>query len=329
MKEAKLITPVLLFLFCVVVLFTSIHAQDVQVRPQGEQIAFLRNGDVWLMKPDGSNQQPWVAGIANCKGRLSWSPDNKRVVFSRQGRVDIKYPEGGGGYHFLYDLFYAYIDSIGVRNNFWYGFTQTLGAQSPSWSADGSMISFTYDLSGNQVDATFPSYTIGLFKTDTEEITMINLPQDKRQLMALSTSMSPDGSKVGFILAELKNANMNRLGLVVLPASPEINKTTEELVEMASINPDATSPSWSPDGSKILILKSDGIYYVNSDLYGETLIAKPEEGLWVSGTASWSPDGKKIAFGTSNGAIYTVNIDGTGLTRISGPGNDFNPAWTK
>jgi Tol biopolymer transport system component len=50
--------------------------------------------------------------------------------------------------------------------------------------------------------------------------------------------------------------------------------------------------------------------------------------LWLTGNPTWSPDSKKLAFSTSNGSIYTVNLDGSGMKRISGPGSDINPAWS-
>jgi Tol biopolymer transport system component len=328
------ITKILILVFALTFTFlladsivqNRLNAQAGQT--SAEKIAFIRNGDIWLMNADGSDQKPWVAQITNAKGRLSWAPDNKRLVFSRQGKVDIKYPEGGGGYHLLYDLFYAYIDSIGVKDNFWYGFTMTLGAQSPDWSKDGSVIGFSYDLSGNTVDATAPDYTVGFFNTTTEEITHITLPKEERNLMALMPAISPDGKQTCFILAEMLKAQMKKLGMVVT-STDKVTKSGAELVEMASQIPDALSPAWSPDGKLIAFLKTDGVYVANSDLSNPRLVCKPEEGLWVAGMPSWSPDSKKLAYGTSNGAIYIVNLDGSGIKRISGPGNDSNPAWTK
>lgn len=329
MKRFSLFT--MLFLFTLMTwtyLAQSSQAQAPESESMGEQIAFIRNGDIWLMNPDGSDQRPFVIGMSNAKGRMSWAPDNERLAFSRQGKVDIKFPEGGGGYHYLYDLFYAFPDSLPQRNNFWMGVTNTLGSQSPDWSDNGKTICFTYDRMGNVVDASLPEYSIGFLDTETETFSHMEMPRDVKQLHPLMPSISPDGSQVCFVLGELQTSGMKKLGLVVLPLEGEL-PATDVLVETASNNPEGSSPDWSPDGTRILFLKSDGVYIANSDLSGEQLVCKPEEGLWVSGIACWSPDGSKIAFGTSNGAIYTVNVGGSGMTRISGPGNDSNPAWTK
>lgn len=55
----------------------------------------------------------------------------------------------------------------------------------------------------------------------------------------------------------------------------------------------------------------------------------------MPGSPSWSSDGQKIAFdasvsdSTDQKAIYVINADGTGLTRLSGPGDDdSDPAWS-
>jgi len=306
----------------------EVGAQSARGSSEGELIAFIRNGDIWLMNPDGSSQRPWVSGIGNAKGRMSWSPDNKRLAFSRQGKATINYPEGGGGYHSLYDCFYAYIDSIGKHDNFWMSFTNSLGSQGPDWAAKAPLICFSHDLMGNTVDASMPNYAIGLFHVETKELRVFELPKDSMMLMALMPALSPDGGKICFVLGGAKKSQMDRLGMLIIPAD-KINMTSAQLVEAASKMPDASSPAWSPDGKLIAYMQNDGIYVANVDLTGARKICSPGEGLWVTGFPTWSPDSKKLAFATSNGSIYTVNLDGTGLKRISGPGNDANPAWTR
>jgi Tol biopolymer transport system component len=105
------------------------------------------------------------------------------------------------------------------------------------------------------------------------------------------------------------------------------------------------SPMWSPDGTKIAFManleyKTYNLYIMNAD---GTRIRKITDanGIDVSNIA-WSPDGTKLAFdhacGTTGDSlcpidIYTVNVDGTGLAKLTtnSPNNhveDVEPAWS-
>ncbi len=300
-----------------------------QVAGDGK-IAFIRNGDIWLMNTDGSNQLPFVAGIQNAKGKISWSPDGKRLAFARTGSLSLKYPAGGGGQHNVYDLFFAFLDST---NNFWEGFTETLGAQSPDWSVDGSKITFTYDVNAATANAVWPEYRVGFYDVATRVISSLKLPRGENTLFAMSPSPSPDGNRVAFMLATFDGKQVSPIGIVVTSSS-EITESAVQLIERARKLSSGSAPSWSPDGNWISYVSSDlsnpGLYTIKPDLTGKKLIHKPSPGETLAGSApAWSPDSKKLAFGTLNGAIYTVNLDGTDAKLISGPGSDSFPAWSK
>src|SRR5947207_14606355 len=100
------------------------------------------------------------------------------------------------------------------------------------------------------------------------------------------------------------------------------------------------NPVWSPDGIKIAFIGNLDYRRFNLNVMNAdgTRIIKLTDGIDVS-YATWSPDGKRIAFSDSCGSIeglcpiniYTVNVDGTGLTNLTlNPrgAQDLEPAWS-
>lgn len=59
----------------------------------GEQIAFLRNGDIHTMRRDGTRVQRLTWASARI-GAIAWSPDGREIAFARS---DTEECEGGGG----------------------------------------------------------------------------------------------------------------------------------------------------------------------------------------------------------------------------------------
>jgi hypothetical protein len=99
-----------------------------------------------------------------------------------------------------------------------------------------------------------------------------------------------------------------------------------------------TRPTFSHDGKKIAFVKDfKGVYLMNPDGTGQTTVIDGTVAGFTSITSfpDWSPDDTKIVFdaiakGSQDGGdIYIVNIDGTGLTRLTtDPANDTTPAWS-
>ena len=99
----------------------------------------------------------------------------------------------------------------------------------------------------------------------------------------------------------------------------------------------ATLPEWSPDGKNLAFAsagkpdKRAGLATipVNSTGFRQKTILSQDEDLdgGSIGSMDWSPDGKKFVFdvdgppGAKRG-LYTVNTDGTDLTKISRPRTD-------
>src|SRR5438093_571760 len=92
-------------------------------------------------------------------------------------------------------------------------------------------------------------------------------------------------------------------------------------------------PSWSPDRSKIAFSWSDEIYVMNADGTDRRELTHCADPTCVDDDwPAWSPDARRIAFIRTepggNEHIYVVNLDGTGLDRLTdGVLWDTEPAW--
>lgn len=101
---------------------------------------------------------------------------------------------------------------------------------------------------------------------------------------------------------------------------------------MVSSKEPIISPAWSPEGNKIAYVsfeKKKPIIYVQSLSGNRTMLA----GFKGNNSApAWSPDGSKLAIVLTYGAnsqVYTINADGSGLTRITkGNAIDTEPTWS-
>ena len=75
-------------------------------------------------------------------------------------------------------------------------------------------------------------------------------------------------------------------------------------------------------------MANQSLSITSPDLSDKKVLWKPAAGMSLAGgPVSWSPDSKFMVFATQNGSIYKLSISGGEPVRLSGPGNDFNPAW--
>lgn len=99
-------------------------------------------------------------------------------------------------------------------------------------------------------------------------------------------------------------------------------------------------PTWAPDGSKIAFqsdrLQDTGWHIFISDPTGANVKLLDVGRGEMQFSPDWSPDGSKIAFSSKGllspserGHIYSVNIDGSELIRLSNGRGDFlSPDWS-
>ena len=147
-------------------------------------------------------------------------------------------------------------------------------------------------------------------------------------LSATSGSFSPDGAAVAY---------SDRGVLFLISAKGGSPR---------SLARGASSPSWSPDGSRIAFFRSDdqgiAIWVVQADGSGEHQVAfvGPCDGAFASSLCpralQWTRDGSKLGFlaafrGSSSAsqmAVYVVGADGSGLQALPPAGEFQSFAWS-
>jgi Tol biopolymer transport system component len=176
----------------------------------------------------------------------------------------------------------------------------------PAWTADGAKLAFSRRAS---------SY--GAFETNTT-LYMLSGPT-LRVTRALGLygerwGWSPDSSLLVF---DYYPRHMNADVFVVAADGGGAHRIARS----------ASSPDWSPDGSRIALRRifppPVGIYVVAPDGTDPRLLVPTDFGR----DPSWSPDGRKIAFGDERG-IWIVNSDGKGQLSQLTHDDDSEPAWS-
>jgi Tol biopolymer transport system component len=202
----------------------------------------------------------------------------------------------------------------------------------PAWSPDGSKIAFS---STRERTSTDPGLDIWVMNADGSNQTRLTdaAGQNGR------ASWSPDGSKIAYasIVTLVVGSDTTQVGEIWVMNADGSNETA-----LTSDGAFASSPSWSPDGSKIVFQSNrdgtDQLYVMNADGSGITRLTN---GAWGDQVPAWSPDGSKIAFQSTRAAsdpsnanssdfeIYVMNADGSSPVRLTTNSVfDGNVAWS-
>ena len=183
-----------------------------------------------------------------------------------------------------------------------------------AWSSDGSRL---------LVLRTLPDGHVALYvlNADASETLLV---ESGRGHHLSSGRFSPDGSKVFFALDSVLYAIDAQGG-------------TARRIGAVPVGPNVWDATFSPDASKIAYFDGGGdhdntLRVVNADGSGSRILLR-DAGMMKNsarlGNLAWFPDGQRLIFDGINGnepapesGIYTVQADGSGLTRLgkgSGP----------
>ncbi len=309
--------------------------------PDGLKIAFESDrtafAQIYTMNAADGTNQTRITPNSEFNQFPKFSPDGLTIVFA-------SYRSGSG------EIYVINVNGTGetrLTNN-------AVQDGNPAFSPDGTKIVFDTERDGNS-----EIYTMNANGTSPTRLTT-NTAFD------YGATFSPDGTKVAFTSQrdgnrEVYTMNVNGSSQTRLTASAgdDQQPTWQTLQTSAfkiafraartgggdiyTMNQDGTAqtniypvtgaddqPAISPDGSKILFVKSSDIYSINADGSGSAVQLTTNAAF--DGMPAWSPDNSKIVFMTQrdgNSELYTMNANGTSQTRLTNNGlDDRLPHWS-
>jgi Tol biopolymer transport system component len=266
------------------------------VSPKGDRLVFLsdRAGDMDICLAsaiDGKILRRLVRGeksmrfevIPSFRNSLTWSPDEKKIAFvAKSGKGDVLY---------LLDVNRARVSKrFRLKLN---------GVSYPNWSPDGKKIVLTGLMEG-KADLYVLNLETGVLERLTDD-----LYDD------IEANWSPDGKLIAF-------ASDRRLPFSLNPVSEKggigtyaiytIDPVTREVTEAIDTRGSDRSPTWSPDGSKIIFTSSpDGV----SDLFAfdlrDSSLVQLTDVLGGIFSPSWSKS-DRLAFSLFSDAGWDVYV---------------------
>jgi Tol biopolymer transport system component len=232
--------------------------------PDGEQIAFQRDGQIHLVYADGTSEVTLGPGA-----HPAWSPDGAQLAFSDMGDIRVMAIDG------------SEITTL-IHGDFTWG---NRGFGKPAWSPDGQLITFE-DLGDGD---TRPAHII-VMNADGSEPRRLTPTLDIQDAES-DPSWSPDGARIAFW--------SSRFGITT--ADPVLG-TPHSVYDGGAVY--GARPVWSPDGERIAFTVQDsGIWVVGSDSSDpQLLIPHGYDPAWSPGTSlafvslADCADGWKIVF---------------------------------
>ncbi len=272
---------------------------------QGGQMIFSKEGDIWVMDPDGSN----VVNITNTpdlsESGARWAPDGTKIVFGASAPGEKR------------DIYVVNADGSGMVNLM---NTPDVHEERPSWSPCGSKIAYASN--------TGSEYAIYVMDSDgTNRIPLTSGPGDAYP------DWSPDGTKIVFVRAMTWGQPISHYQIFVM------NSDGTDVQRLTDNNADDYIPVWSPDGSKIAFISTRGgnawreqIYVMNADGSDQTNITNSS---WRHSGPRWSPDGSRLVFQRSPyntwvSDIWVMDADGGNPVQLTNtPGiPEGGPDWS-
>lgn len=262
--------------------------------PDGSQIAFVEDGQIYLAKMDGSKNQPFTKLSKEKVFFLAWSPNGKQIAFITECEQCNN----------LYIADIAGNPAIPITDGVLKPLNSGYKIGPVSWSDDGHSIAYDYQ---QYMAMVHEEPKGGIVVQDTRTADQHYLFGE--QPSGNDPSWSPNRQEIAFISSPDQLHSEMYISDADGKNKIQLTKTSYFIFGFA----------WSPDGSKIIFNSTDfqkisSIYVIDHDGYHQKLIT--ENG----GCPSWSPDGQNITFisdrdGSSQ--VYTIGVDGSNAIKVT------------
>jgi uncharacterized repeat protein (TIGR01451 family) len=301
--------------------FTALPGWRAGAQASGnDQIAFDRDGEIFLISSDGSGMVTRGEGFGP-----SFSPDGQQIAFALRDTVEtsVMYKMAADGTNRLQ-------------------LTDTLQEHGAAWSPDGTRIAFVSqreDPEWEPGESLFATPRLYLMDVNGDEEKKVMTRAQSRTAthvieLELAPTWSPDGSQLAFIGHSRTATGAARTNIYV------VNRDGSALREVTHFeNGDligAAKISWSPDGTMIAFAMSRDIHLVSIDGQSEPIkltntTDRDEE------DPVFSPEGGRIAYVVNHftdnlqDGLYIMKANGENPTQIlssTGVGQQVSrPAW--
>jgi Tol biopolymer transport system component len=276
------------------------------------RIAFTREGDIWTVRPDGTEPLRLTAG-PDQDWAPSWAPSGNRLAFVRgRGAAAEIYVVGAHGQN---------LRRVTVNDVY---------DADPSWSPSGRRIVFTSDravASSSQCAVEYCGPTIFVMGSAGRHLRPLTEPRVLTEYGR--PAFSPDGTRIAFFAwldfngaVGMMSENGSNLRFV---GSYEQELGDADLYPAWSPEGDALAFTWMRDPSGAATDFDFGLSVMSPAGSGERAVvaSDPGEKGAFSGPA-WSPNGLAIAYERA-GAIYAVQANGS-ANRFVATGSQ--PDWS-
>ena len=245
----------------------DVSDDDPAYSPDGAEIVFERNADLYRMNADGSEGEVRLTDTPEVQELApAWSPDGEKIVFARGFADDIKLRRSE-----IYKM-----DALDGSDVVRLTGSRDAIERSPVWSPDGKKI--TFSANGKTVGA-------GIYKINASDGSA-RTRLTGSGLAAYQPDWSPDGRKIAFY------GSPNRRG-----SSPaDIYKMKADGSGVMRLTEDPAfdfSPAWSPDGDEITFdsardheTNGSSIFKMNADGSDETAVT---DNLASDSEPDWQP----------------------------------------